>query len=37
MAKVILTKKKIDGETYVTFHPNTIVYAVPVEQAGDDN
>ena len=30
-----LTKKKIDGHTYVTFHPNTIVYAVPVEQAGE--
>lgn len=30
-----LTKKKIDGQTYVTFHPNTIVYAVPVEQAGE--
>ncbi len=24
-------KKKIDGETYLTFHPNTIVYAVPAE------
>jgi len=22
-------KKKIDGEDYITFHPNTIVYAVP--------
>ena len=30
-----LTKKKIDGQTYVTFHPNTIVYAIPVEQAGE--
>ena len=26
-------KTKIDGEQYVTFHPNTIVYAVPVDQA----
>lgn len=24
-----LKKEKIDGEDYVTFHPNTIVYAVP--------
>ena len=24
-------KQKIDGETYLTFHPNTIVYAVPAE------
>ena len=28
-----LSTKKIDGKKYVTFHPNTIVYAVPVEQA----
>lgn len=28
-----LSSKKIDGKTYVTFHPNTIVYAVPVEQS----
>ena len=28
-----LTKKKIDGESYVTFHPNTIVYAIPTDQA----
>jgi hypothetical protein len=28
-----LKREKIDGESYVTFHPNTIVYAVPVEQA----
>jgi hypothetical protein len=28
-----LTKKKIDGVPYVTFHPNTIVYAVPTDQA----
>jgi len=25
--------KKIDGTSYTTFHPNTIVYAVPYEQA----
>lgn len=25
--------KNIDGKKYVTFHPNTIVYAIPVEQA----
>ena len=25
--------KNIDGKKYVTFHPNTIVYAVPEEQA----
>ncbi|MEK9698213.1 MAG: DUF6267 family protein, partial [Candidatus Poseidoniales archaeon] len=24
-----LKKKRIDGESYITFHPNTIVYAVP--------
>ena len=30
-----LQTKKIDGESYVTFHPNTIVYAVPVSMAGD--
>jgi len=28
-----LKTKTIDGKKYVTFHPNTIVYAVPVEQA----
>jgi hypothetical protein len=28
-----LQKKKIDGQDYITFHPNTIVYAVPVDQA----
>jgi hypothetical protein len=28
-----LTKTSIDGISYVTFHPNTIVYAVPVDQA----
>ena len=30
-----LETKKIDGEDYVTFHPNTIVYAIPVSLAGD--
>ena len=30
-----LTKTKIDGVSYVTFHPNTIVYAVPKEQSAD--
>lgn len=30
-----LAKKKIDGVSYVTFHPNTIVYAVPADQAKD--
>ena len=28
-----LSTKKIDGQKYVTFHPNTIVYAVPYEQS----
>lgn len=28
-----LKTKNIDGNKYVTFHPNTIVYAVPVDQA----
>lgn len=28
-----LGSKRIDNRTYVTFHPNTIVYAVPVEQS----
>jgi hypothetical protein len=28
-----LKTKNIDGKKYVTFHPNTIVYAVPVDQA----
>jgi hypothetical protein len=28
-----LKKKTIDGQSYVTFHPNTIVYAIPTEQA----
>jgi hypothetical protein len=30
-----LKKETIDGLKYVTFHPNTIVYAVPVEEAKD--
>ena len=30
-----LETKKIDGEDYVTFHPNTIVYAIPVSLAAD--
>ena len=28
-----LKKQTIDGRKYITFHPNTIVYAVPVEAA----
>ena len=28
-----LRMEKIDGESYVTFHPNTILYAVPVNSA----
>ena len=28
-----LENKTIDGKQYVTFHPNTIVYAVPMESA----
>ncbi len=28
-----LGKKTIDGTKYVTFHPNTIVYAIPQDQA----
>ena len=28
-----LKKKTIEGKEYIVFHPNTIVYAVPVEQA----
>ena len=28
-AKEDLRKKTIDGESYITFHPNTIVYAIP--------
>ena len=28
-----LKNETIDGQKYVTFHPNTIVYAVPVEDA----
>src|SRR6056300_836283 len=30
-----LKRKKIESKTYVTFHPNTIVYAIPVEQASE--
>ena len=30
-----LKKTTIDGEKYVTFHPNTIVYAIPVEAAAE--
>lgn len=30
-----LQGKKIDGKKYVVFHPNTIAYAVPWEQAAD--
>jgi len=30
-----LKKETIDGQKYVTFHPNTIVYAVPIEEAKD--
>ena len=26
-------KKKINGQSYITFHPNTIVYAVPADSA----
>ena len=28
-----LKRKKINGENYITFHPNTIVYAVPADSA----
>jgi hypothetical protein len=28
-----LKRKNIDGQSYITFHPNTIVYAIPVKQA----
>ena len=28
-----LKKQNIDGKKYVTFHPNTIVYAIPIEAA----
>ena len=28
-----VTTKEIDGESYSTFHPNTIVYAIPYKQA----
>ena len=30
-----LATKKIDGKSYVTFHPNTIVYAIPADQASE--
>lgn len=30
-----LKNETIDGEEYVTFHPNTIVYAVPKDEASD--
>ncbi len=30
-----LKRETIDGEELVTFHPNTIVYAVPVDEASD--
>jgi hypothetical protein len=30
-----LQGKKIDGQKYVVFHPNTIAYAVPWDQAAD--
>jgi len=30
-----LNTETIEGEKYVTFHPNTIVYAVPEHEAGD--
>lgn len=29
-----ISNQKIDGESYVTFHPNTIVYALPAGSAG---
>jgi hypothetical protein len=34
-SKSDLETKKIDGKSYVIFHPNTIIYAVPVEQAAE--
>lgn len=34
-SKSDLKVKNIHGKKYVTFHPNTIVYAIPVDQAGD--
>lgn len=30
-----LTNKSIDGVKYTTFHPNTIIYAVPYDQAAE--
>ena len=32
-SKKDLSKKKFDGVSYITFHPNTIIYAVPEDQA----
>jgi hypothetical protein len=33
-SKEDVTKKEtIDGQNYTTFHPNTIIYAVPYDQA----
>ena len=34
-SKKDLSTKKFDGVPYVTFHPNTIIYAVPVDQASE--
>tara|TARA_Y100000004_G_scaffold47587_1_gene52345 strand:+ start:1446 stop:2663 length:1218 start_codon:yes stop_codon:yes gene_type:complete len=31
--KADLSRSKIKGKQYITFHPNTIVYAVPVDKA----
>ena len=28
-----LKREKIDGQQYVTFHPNTIIYAIPMSQS----
>ena len=30
-----LSNEKIEGVSYVTFHPNTIVYAVPANQSSE--
>lgn len=30
-----LKSETIDGQKYITFHPNTIVYAIPKDQASD--
>ncbi len=32
-----LSNQKIDGESYLTFHPNTIVYAVPLNSVAAKN